>query len=126
MAIKDYCIGCYWKYNDECIKPRGEYCPASSIKAERRKAKEKEEVMKERKKPTQSWVEKAREEIEFLYKGLDRYEEFLGLVACMRVAQKEANDLIAQVECYEEAMEHIKKAEELEQIVDKWLEGEAL
>lgn len=61
-----------------------------------------------------------------VYKGLDRYENFLGMVACMRTAQKEANDLIAQVECYEEAMEHIKKAEELEQMVDKWLEGEAL
>ena len=82
--------------------------------------------MKERKKPTQSWVENSKLEIESLYKGLNRYEEFLGLVACMRVAQKEANDLIAQVECYEEAMEHIKKAEELEQIVDKWLEGEGL
>ena len=61
-----------------------------------------------------------------IYKGLDQYENFLGLVACMRRAQKEANDMIAQVECYEEAMEHIKKAEELEQMVDKWLEGEAL
>ena len=61
-----------------------------------------------------------------VYKGLDQYENFLGMVACMRRAQKEANDLIAQVECYEEAMEHIKKAEELEQMVDKWLEGEAL
>ena len=64
--------------------------------------------------------------LDLLYKGLDQYEDFLGMVACMRVAQKEANDLIAQVECYEEAMEHIKKAEELEQMVDKWLEGEAL
>ena len=61
-----------------------------------------------------------------VYKGLDQYENFLGMVSCMRRAQKEANDLIAQVECYEEAMEHIKKAEELEQIVDKWLEGEGL
>ena len=61
-----------------------------------------------------------------VYKGLDQYENFLGMVSCMRRAQKEANDLIAQVECYEEAMEHIKKAEELEQMVDKWLEGEAL
>ena len=64
--------------------------------------------------------------LDAVYKGLDRYENFLGMVACMRRAQKEANDLIAQVECYEEAMEHIKKAEELEQMVDKWLEGEAL
>ena len=53
-------------------------------------------------------------------------QEFIDLVREMRKAQKEANDLIAQVECYEEAMEHIKKAEELEQMVDKWLEGEAL
>lgn len=37
--MKDYCIGCYWCYNGECIKGRGEYCPASSIKAARRKAK---------------------------------------------------------------------------------------
>ena len=37
MAIKDYCIGCYWKYNNECIKPRGEYCPANSIKAQIRR-----------------------------------------------------------------------------------------
>lgn len=61
-----------------------------------------------------------------VYKGLDQYENFLGMVACMRRAQKEANDMIAQVECYEEAMEHVKKAEELESMVDKWLEGEAL
>ena len=40
-----------------------------------------------------------------VYKGLDQYENFLGMVSCMRRAQKEANDLIAQVECYEEAME---------------------
>ena len=64
--------------------------------------------------------------LDILYKGLDQYESFLGMVSCMRRAQKEANDLIAQVECYEEAMEHIKKAEELESMVDKWLEGEAL
>lgn len=53
-------------------------------------------------------------------------QEFIDLVREMRQAQKEANDMIAQAECYEEAMEHIKKAEDLEQIVDKWLEGEAL
>ena len=60
------------------------------------------------------------------YNDISHYEELVEMVAEMRKAQKEANDLIAQVECYEEAMEHIKKAEELEQIVDKWLEGEAL
>ena len=67
-----------------------------------------------------------RSTLDAVYKGLDQYENFLGMVSCMRRLQKEANDLIAQVECYEEAMEHIKKAEELEQMVDKWLEGEAL
>lgn len=60
------------------------------------------------------------------YKDISRYEELIEMVTEMRKAQKEANDLIAQVECYEEAMGHIKKAEELEQRVDKWLEGEAL
>lgn len=64
--------------------------------------------------------------LDAVYEGLDQYENFLGLVACMRRAQKEANDMIAQVECYEEAREHVKKAEELESMVDKWLEGEAL
>ena len=62
--------------------------------------------------------------LDAVYEGLDQYENFLGMVACMRRAQKEANDMIAQVECYEEAMEHVKKAEELESMVDKWLEGE--
>lgn len=61
--------------------------------------------------------------LDAVYEGLDQYENFLGMVACMRRAQKEANDMIAQVECYEEAMEHVKKAEELESMVDKWLEG---
>ena len=64
--------------------------------------------------------------LDAVYEGLDQHENFLGMVACMRRAQKEANDMIAQVECYEEAMEHVKKAEELESMVDKWLEGEAL
>lgn len=64
--------------------------------------------------------------LDAVYEGLDQYENFLGIVACMRRAQKEANDMITQVECYEEAMEHVKKAEELESMVDKWLEGEAL
>lgn len=71
-------------------------------------------------------IKVAQSDLAAVYEGLYQYENFLGLVACMRRAQKEANDLIAQVECYEEAMEHIKKAEELEQMVDKWLEGEAL
>ena len=40
--MKDYCIGCYHCYNGECIRGKGEYCPASSIKAERRKQKKQE------------------------------------------------------------------------------------
>lgn len=57
------------------------------------------------------------------YKAIADYEDFLGLVSFMRKAQKEANDMIAQVECYQEAQDCIKKAEELEAMVDKWLEG---
>lgn len=64
--------------------------------------------------------------LEAHYRDISHYEDLVEMVTQMRKAQKEANDLIAQVECYEEAMEHIKKAEELEQMVDKWLEGEAL
>lgn len=64
--------------------------------------------------------------LDAVYEGLDQHENFLGMVACMRRAQKEANDMIAQVECYEEAMEHVKKAEELEKEVDAFLEKQGL
>lgn len=56
------------------------------------------------------------------YKAIADYEDFLGLVSFMRKAQKEANDMIAQVECYQEAQDCIKKAEELEAMVDKFIE----
>lgn len=56
------------------------------------------------------------------YKSIADYEDFLGLVSFMRKAQREANDLIAQVECYQEAQDCIKKAEELELMVDKFIE----
>lgn len=56
------------------------------------------------------------------YEDIDHYEELVEMVTQMRRAQKEANDMIAQAECYEEAMEHIKSAEEWESKVDKWLE----
>ena len=49
-------------------------------------------------------------------------QEFMDLVREMRQAQKEANDAIAQAECYQEAMEYVKVAEEWESKVDKWLE----
>ena len=49
-------------------------------------------------------------------------QELMDLVRNMRVAQKEANDMIAQAECYQEAMEYVKVAEEWENKVDKWLE----
>ena len=55
-------------------------------------------------------------------KRLDDYDTFLLMVQKMRVAQKEANDAIAQAECYQEAMEYVKVAEEWESKVDKWLE----
>ena len=32
-----------------------------------------------------------------------------------------ANDMIAQAECYQEAIEYIKKAEVIGQEVDKWI-----
>ena len=56
------------------------------------------------------------------YKAIADYEDFLGLVSFMRKAQKEANDMIAQVESYQEAQDCIKKAEELELMVDKFIE----
>lgn len=55
-------------------------------------------------------------------KRLDDYDTFLLMVRKMRDAQKEANDAIAQAECYQEAMEYVNKAEEWESKVDKWLE----
>ncbi len=56
------------------------------------------------------------------YQSIADYEDFLGLVSFMRKAQREANDMIAQVECYQEAQDCIKKAEELELMVDKFIE----
>jgi hypothetical protein len=46
--------------------------------------------------------------------------EVLNLVEKMRLAQKEANDAIAQAEDYTEATYYINKAEELEKEVDEW------
>ena len=37
--MKDYCIGCYHCYNGECIRSKGDYCPANEIKRQRREAK---------------------------------------------------------------------------------------
>lgn len=55
-------------------------------------------------------------------KRLDDYDTFLLMVRNMRMVQKESNDAIAQAECYQEAMEYVKVAEEWESKVDKWLE----
>ena len=60
--------------------------------------------------------------VEANYNAIADYEDFLGLVSFMRKAQREANDMIAQVECYQEAQDYIKKAEELELAVDKFIE----
>ena len=60
--------------------------------------------------------------VEANYNAIADYEDFLGLVSCMRKAQIEANDMIARVECYQEAQDYIKKAEELELMVDKFIE----
>ena len=47
MAIKDYCIGCYHCYNGECIRGKGDYCPANEIKRQRREAKKLKEKDKQ-------------------------------------------------------------------------------
>lgn len=49
--------------------------------------------------------------------------DILDLVEQMRKAQRDANDMLAQAECYQEAMEYVKKAEELEKEVDEWFDG---
>ena len=54
-------------------------------------------------------------------KRLDDYDTFLLMVSQMREAQKEANDMIAQVDCYQEATDYVKKAEVIEQAVDNWI-----
>ena len=48
--------------------------------------------------------------------------QVLDLVQQMRAAQKDANDMIARVECYQEAQEYIRKAEEVEREVDEWFD----
>ena len=45
MRVKDYCFtagmgGCYWKHNMECIKPKGEICPATCTKSVYKKKEE--------------------------------------------------------------------------------------
>ena len=62
------------------------------------------------------------EAFKIVCKRLDDYDTFFLMVQKMREAQKEANDAIAQAECYQEAMEYVKVAEEWEGKVDKWLE----
>ena len=52
---------------------------------------------------------------------LREFEEFKELVKKMREAQMDANDMLAQVECYQEAMFYVSKAEELEKEVDEYL-----
>ena len=44
--MKDYCVGCYHCYNGECIKGKRDYCPATSIKAQRRKERKLKEERK--------------------------------------------------------------------------------
>ena len=61
-----------------------------------------------------------------VYKGLDQYEEFLGVVANMRELQKEQMTADIRWENLEYYKERDRMMFELEQMVDKWLEGEAL
>lgn len=59
---------------------------------------------------------------EALYECARQYEEFLGIVARMRDAQKTAERAMAESDDYSEALIYINKTEELEKQVDKWLE----
>ena len=59
-------------------------------------------------------------------KGLNRYEEFLGMVAYMRRLQKEQMTADIDWDNLEYYKEQDRKMFELQEMVDKWLEGEAL
>lgn len=61
-----------------------------------------------------------------VYKGLDRYENFLGLVSTMRRLQKEQMTADIDWDNLEYYKEQDRKMFELQEMVDKWLEGEAL
>lgn len=99
-------------FEDKCTVFDSEYCNVIA-----RKFQEPSELYPE------VTFENSPLEVKIIEKStLDRYENFLEMVACMRQAQKEANDAIAQAECYQEAMEYVKVAEEWESKVDKWLE----
>ena len=63
---------------------------------------------------------------EIICERLDGYDTFMLMVKLMRKAQKGANDMIAQAECYQEAMDYVRKAEELEKAVDAFLEKQGL
>lgn len=61
-----------------------------------------------------------------VYEGLDRYENFLGMVSTMRRLQKEQMTADIDWDNLEYYKAQDKKMFELESMVDKWLEGEAL
>ena len=61
-----------------------------------------------------------------VYKGLNRYENFLGMVAYMRRLQKEQMTADIDWDNLEYYKEQDRKMFELQEMVDKWLEGEAL
>ena len=66
------------------------------------------------------------EAFDIVCKRLDDYDTFMLMVKLMRKAQKDANDMIAQAECYQEAMDYVRKAEELEKEVDAFLDKQGL
>lgn len=35
------CHDCYWKYNGECIRPKGEHCPGRLVTEHKKKEGEK-------------------------------------------------------------------------------------
>ena len=59
-----------------------------------------------------------------VYKGLDRYENFLGMVAYMRRLQKEQMTADIDWDNLEYYKEQDRKMFELQEMVDKWLEEE--
>lgn len=57
-----------------------------------------------------------------LYECTVRYVEFMGLVARMRKKQREAERAMAESDDYSEIAIYIKNAEEIEALVDHYIE----
>lgn len=69
-------------------------------------------------------IKVAQSDLAAVYEGLDRYEEFLGLVAYMRTSQKIFD--AKRSHYYDPEDKDTDEMYKLMETVDKWLEGEAL